>query len=100
MSLQSDIQEYKSARNQAAELYAQIGTDRDISIAKRNERWAVNRRKREAGENIIMAIIGEHKSALQRVGLIDIYNQMAAGKHECDAAFFAIVDATVKFYDK
>ena len=74
MSLQSDIQEYKSARNQAAELYAQIGTDRDISIAKRNERWAVNRRKREAGENIIMAIIGEHKSALQRVGLIDIYN--------------------------
>lgn len=100
MSLQSDIQEYKSARNQAAELYAQIGTDRDISIAKRNERWAVNRRKREAGENIIMAIIGEHKSALQRVGLVDLHNQMAAGKHECDAAFFAIVDATVKFYDK
>lgn len=100
MSLQSDIQEYKSARNQAAELYAQIGTDRDISIAKRNERWAVNRRKRVAGENIIMTIIGEHRSALQRVGLVDLYNEMAAGKHEGDAAFFAIVDATVKFYDK
>lgn len=100
MSLQSDIQEYKSARSQAAELYAQIGTDRDISIAKRNERWAVNKRKREAGENIIMAIIGEYPSALQRVGLADLYNEMAAGKHESDWAFFAIVDATVKFYDK
>ena len=100
MSLQSDIQEYKSARNQAAELYAQIGTDRDISIAKRNERWAVNKRKREAGVNVILCIIGQHRSALQCAGLIDLYNEMSAGKHESDCAFFAVVDATVKFYDK
>lgn len=100
MSLKSDIQEYKSACNQSDALYAQIGTDRDAAVAKRNERWAVNKRKREAGENIIMAMLGEHKPALQRAGLIDLYNEMAAGKHDCDAAFFAIVDATVKFYDK
>jgi len=99
MSLQSDIQEYKAARNQAASLYAQIGTDRDTAVAKRNERWAVNKRKREVGENIIMAMLGEHKPALQRAGLVDLYNEMAAGKHESDAAFFAIVDATVKYYD-
>lgn len=99
MSLQSDIQEYKSALNQAAKLYAEIGEDRDTAIAKRNERWAVNKRKREAGENIIMVMLGEHKPALQRAGLVDLYNEMAAGKHESDAAFFAIVDATVKYYD-
>ena len=100
MSLQSDIQEYKSARSQAAELYAEIGTNRALATAKRSERWAVNKRKREAGENIIMSMLGDHKPALQRAGLVDLYNEMAAGKHECDAAFFAIVDATVKFYDK
>jgi hypothetical protein len=99
-SLQSDIQEYKSARNQADALYAEIGTDRDTAVAKRSERWAVNKRKREAAENIIMAMLGNHKPALQRAGLVDLYNEMAAGTHECDAAFFAIVDATVQFFDK
>ena len=99
MSLLSDIQEYKAASHQAAVLYAEIGTDRNAALAKRNERWAVNKRKREAGENIIMAMLGEHKPALQRAGLVDLYNQMAAGKHECETAFFAIVDATVKYYD-
>jgi len=99
MSLQSDIQEYKAIRNQAATFYAEIGTDRAAAVARRADRWAINKRKREAGENIIMAMLGEHKSALQRAGLVDLYNEMAAGKHESDAAFFAIVDATVKYYD-
>ena len=99
MSLQSDIQDYKAASQHAAALYEEIGTDRALAVQKREERWSANRRKREAGENVIMAMLGEHKPAIQRAGLVDLYEEMSAGKHQSDAAFFAIVDATVKYYD-
>jgi hypothetical protein len=99
MSLQTDIQEYKAACVQAADLYAEIGTNRELATAKRPERWAVNKRKREAAENVLMCILGEHRSALRVTGLEKLYDDMAAGRHECDVAMFKIVDETVKHYD-
>lgn len=99
MSLQSDIQAYKSISKRVADIYAEIGTDQIAARLRREERWSMNAAKREAAENIIMAMIGEHKPALQRAGLVDLYEEMSAGKHESDAAFYAIVDATVKYYD-
>lgn len=99
MSLQSDIQAYKAISKRVADIYAEIGTDQIAARLRREERWSMNAAKREAAENIIMAMIGEHKPALQRAGLVDLYEEMAAGKHESDAAFYAIVDTTVKYYD-
>jgi hypothetical protein len=99
MSLQSDIQAYKAISKRVADIYTEIGTDRIAARLRREERWSMNAAKREAAENIIMAMIGDHKPALQRAGLIDLYEEMSAGKHESDAAFYAIVDATVKYYD-
>lgn len=99
MSLQTDIQEYKSACQEAATMYAAIGDDRATAVAMRTARWAVNKRKREAAENVIMSMLGEHGPAIHRAGLTKLYEAMAAGKHESDVAMFQIVEATCLHYD-
>ena len=98
MKLQSDITEYLAACEASAALYTEIGDNRGLAIARRSERWAVNARKRTAAENIIMSMLGEHRPALSRAGLVEMYEQMTAGNHPSDAALFAIADATCKFY--
>lgn len=98
MRLQADITEYLAACSASDALYAEIGDNRALALARRNERWAANARKRTAAENIIMSMLGEHRSALSRAGLVELYEQMSAGNPPSDAAMYVIADATCKFY--
>ncbi len=99
-TLQADLQEYKSACCAANELYAKIGNNENLARQFRNERWEANKRKREAAENVLMSMLGSHKPALQRAGLVNLYQEMSAGKHQSDVAMFEIVEATCKFFLK
>lgn len=98
MKTEQDIQDYKAARNALAALYNEIGTDNDKARAMREQRWALRAAKTEAAENLIMSMIGEHRPALVRAGLIDFYDSMAAGKEE-SSVLWKIADETVQYLE-
>lgn len=98
MNIRSDIQTYKAAKQAHRELYASID-DRRSAIENRHARWDANRRLREAAENLVMSVIGEHQPALMRAGLLQFYEEMAAGKAS-DVVLLKIADETVLAFDK
>ncbi len=91
--LQQDIQDYISARNVCEALYATIGSDRARAEQMRPNRWAANTSKREAAENLVMSVIGNHKPALRSAGLLEMYEDFAAGKGSL-SVLFAVADQT------
>jgi hypothetical protein len=98
MKLTSDIQAYKAACHDHAKVYECI-TCRVSAVEMRRARWDINRRKREAAENLIMSVMGKHRPALIRAGLLGLYEEMAAGKSS-DVVLLRIADETVKAFDK
>jgi hypothetical protein len=92
----ADVAEYLSATRAQEALYAEIGTDEVKARLHRNDRWAANRRRREAAENLIMAMLGLHKPRLAAAGLVEFYESIAAGK-ESDSTLYRIADETAKF---
>ena len=98
MKTEQDIQEYKAARSALAALYNEIGTDNDKARSMRDQRWSLRAAKTEAAENLIMSMIGEHRPALARAGLIDFYESMAAGKED-SSVLWKIADETVQYLE-
>lgn len=97
MKFLEDIKEYKSAREWLESLYSELGSDPEKAKSRRPERWAANIRKKEAAENIIMSMLGEHRPALARVGLEGLYEEFAAGGGDI-TTLYEIADATVKTF--
>ncbi len=94
--IKNDIAEFKAAIRAQNEIYA---TSNDESFkARRQERWAAQERIRVASENIIMIMVGHFKSSLANVGLVDLYNKLAAGT-EMPSITRQIAEETVKFLE-
>lgn len=95
MKLASDILEYKAASASLASLYVEIGTDDIKARSRREERQALNARKRETAENLLMSVLGEHGVALSRAGLKPMYEELAAGGGEI-SLLYKIADVTAE----
>ena len=98
-TLQSDIEEFNSAKCARNAIYAEIGADDTKARQMREARWAATTRLREAAENVIMSMLGHHRPALSRAGLVEFYESMAAGKETFDT-LVKIATATAKHYGK
>ena len=76
-----DCKNYQIAANNYDQLIHQINGSRQIALATREERKLLFQKKIEAAENVLMSILGEDKSALMRIGLFVLFNELSSGKH-------------------